>query len=91
MSPMLPAAFGGSSRRDPLYYYYMPLAAAELTFEKVRPSFWSILKGLYMVGFTLLSRSYYFLRKRSPGPRSRPTTVTGRGTRGAIMHRGSGR
>jgi len=82
MSPMLPAAFGGSSRRDPLYYYYMPLAAAELTFEKVRPSFWSILKGLYMVGFTLLSRSYYYLRRRSPDPRSRPTTVTGRGTGG---------
>ena len=37
MSPMPPAAFGGSSRRDPLYY--MLLAAAELTFEKVRPFF----------------------------------------------------
>jgi len=30
--------------------------------------FLSILKGLYMVGYTLLSRSYYYLRRRCPGP-----------------------
>jgi hypothetical protein len=29
---------------------------------------WSFLKGLYGVGFTLVSRSYYFLRRRSPAP-----------------------
>jgi len=44
--------------------------------------------GLYVVGFTLASRSYYYLRKaldEVPAPRSRPaSTVKGRGTGGAI-------
>jgi hypothetical protein len=39
-------------------------------------AFWSHLKGLYMVGFTLVSRSYYYLRvDEVPAPRSRPTTI----------------
>ena len=42
--------------------------------SKASPLFGPILKAS-MVGFTLLSCSYYYLRRRSPGPRSRPTTV----------------
>ena len=41
-----------------------------------------------MVGFTLLSRSYYYLRRRSidevPAPRARPTTVR-QGNEGLLM------
>ena len=57
---------------------YMPLprAAAELAFENVH-AFLVLFKGLYVVGFTLLSR---FTRSticvdEVPAPRSRPTTV----------------
>jgi hypothetical protein len=51
-------------------------------FEATRPFFGSLRKGsscfgpilkASMVGFTLLSRSYYYLRRREvPAPRSRP-------------------
>jgi hypothetical protein len=55
-------------------------------FEKRFKLFWSYLKGLYMVGFTLLSRSYYCLRRRSPGPPFPPaTTPSGMWERGAII------
>ena len=41
------------------------------------------------VGFTLLSRSYYYLRRRSPAaPRSRPTTVR-QGNGGLLKYKAS--
>ena len=52
--------------------------------SKASPLFGLILKAS-MVGFTLLSRSYYYLRRRSPGPPFPPDHRQA-GERGAIIH-----
>jgi hypothetical protein len=48
---------------------------------------WSFLKGLYGVGFTLVSRSYYFLRRRSPAPPFPPETTVRQGNGGGYKCR----
>ena len=48
-----------------------------------------VLVGSYkasIVGFTLVSRSYYYLRDEVPAPRSRPTTVR-RGNGGLYIYK----
>jgi hypothetical protein len=68
----------------------LPHWFSNLPFFGMRPSmrfelFWRHLKVLKasMVGFTLLSRSYYYLRRRSPGPPFPPDHRQA-GERGAI-------
>ena len=45
--------------------YYMPLPGIHL---RKGSQFFGPIGKASMVGFTLLSRSYYYLRRRSPGP-----------------------